>query len=54
MAMTQEEVEAYLQATDVRTPLESALNAIVASKAATPHTFFSNYFLKMTEVKKIG
>ena len=54
MAMTKEEVEAYLQGTDVRTPLESALNSIVASKSPNPAMFFADYFVKEAEYKKMG
>ena len=54
MAMTKEEVEAYLSTTDVRTPLETALNAIVASKAPKAGSFFANYFVAASEYEKLG
>lgn len=52
--MNKEEVEAYLQKTDVRSPLEAALNSIVASKGENPQAFFAEFFVKMNEYKKIG
>ena len=48
MAMTKDQVESYLGSTDVRTPLEQALNSVVSSQSSKPWDFFSSYFMEKT------
>ena len=43
-AMTKDEVETYLAAVDLRTPLEAALNVAVSRMTMAPQIFFAHYF----------
>eukprot|EP00316_Scyphosphaera_apsteinii_P000068 CAMPEP_0119317542 /NCGR_PEP_ID=MMETSP1333-20130426/43462_1 /TAXON_ID=418940 /ORGANISM="Scyphosphaera apsteinii, Strain RCC1455" /LENGTH=96 /DNA_ID=CAMNT_0007323499 /DNA_START=104 /DNA_END=391 /DNA_ORIENTATION=+ len=43
-SLSQTEIDAYLAKVDVKTPLEQALNGVVATKEQVPIQFFAAFF----------